>query len=626
MFFACVVAATWSFSLLLTFPVMKVLLQGQDLQQYVREEIDTLETEIATNASGGQISGETISLKILRLLDENVMRHVPSDQFDMLALIFLILLIVTVIKGGSRVLQETLVVSVVEKTIIAMREKCFKMVLALDYQSLAMEGTPALMSRFTYDLGLVRDGLIVVGVKLIREPLKGMACLVCAFYVNWRLTLLSLLFVPLAGVVFYNIGRKLKKASHHLMESMSRLYKVLEESFHAIKILIAYGGASKQNEKFEKENKEYYSKAMTIARFDALSSPTMELLGVFAILLGMLPGTYLVLREARYIWGIELSGHVMEFAELAVLYTLLAGIVDPARKLSTVFGTFRKAKVAAGRLLELMDRETLVRETSDPRELPRHSRCIEFEEVSFRYAKKSDDAAARKAALQHVSLTVDVGEVVAVVGENGSGKSTLVNLLPRFFDPEFGSVKIDGIDIRDVALADLRQQIGVVTQETLLFDESIEENIRYGKPNASREEVIRAAKQAEALSFIESLPDGFETCVGDKGRNLSGGQCQRISLARAIIRDPAILILDEATSAVDSQSELQLHNVLQAFVKGRTTFIITHTVRPSLLDLISRIVVMDQGRLISVGTHETLLDGCEIYQRLFHSQTRRKSA
>jgi subfamily B ATP-binding cassette protein MsbA len=468
--------------------------------------------------------------------------------------------------------------------------------------------------------------LTVIGVKLVREPLKAIACLVCAFLVNWQLTLLSMLFVPLTGLVFYRLGRKLKRASHQMMESMSRIYKVLEESFDSLKVLIAFGGERRHQDKFHAENREYYTKTMAIAKIDAMASPAMEMLGMLAILLGLLPGAYLVLRETRSIWNIQLSHSVMDFAQLAVMYTLLAGIVDPARKLSSVFTVARRSLVAADRVFELIDRETLVEEHPQARRLARHHESIEFSEVGFRYAVSDESAVARPAALQDVTFKIAAGEVVAIVGENGSGKSTLLNLLPRFYDAETGNVRIDGVDIREAGLRELRSQIGVVTQDPMLFDDTIAENIRYGQTDATRKDIEAAARKADALSFIETLPDGFETRVGEKGQSLSGGQRQRITLARAIVRNPAILILDEPTSAIDAQSEYALHRVLHSFVQDRTTFIVTHSVSPTLLDLITQVAVMDQGRLVAYGPHETLIETCPLYQRLFDSQVRQRSA
>ena len=345
---------------------------------------------------------------------------------------------------------------------------------------------------------------------------------------------------------------------------------------------------------------------------------------IFAVLVAMLPGAYLAMRHTDSIFGLKLSAGPLDLAELLTLYALLAGISDPVRKLSSVFARLKKSVAAADRIFDLMDREPLIKEPLQPRAFPRHSQNIEFRKVSFTYDAGNDPA--RPTVLDKVSLKVSAGEVVAVVGENGSGKSTLVNLLPRYFDPEHGAVLIDGVDIRDFALRDLRSQLGVVTQETLLFDETIRENIRYGRPAASDADIEDAARRAHVTTFIEQLPEGFETRVGEKGTQLSGGQRQRIALARAILRNPSIFILDEATSAIDSQSEFLIHKALTEFVKGRTTFIITHSMSQSILELVDRVVVLEQGQIAAVGTHEELLSTVPLYRRIYGLQVQQHAA
>jgi subfamily B ATP-binding cassette protein MsbA len=305
---------------------------------------------------------------------------------------------------------------------------------------------------------------------------------------------------------------------------------------------------------------------------------------------------------------------------------LLAGTIDPARKLSTTYAKLKRSMAAADRVFALIDAKTLVREPVAPKPAPWHAKSIEFRDVRFTYAQSQDDDTPRPAVLAGVGLTVQAGEVIVVVGENGSGKSTLVNLLPRYYDPEQGAVLIDDVDIREIRLKELRAQIGVVTQETLLFDETIYENIRYGKPSAGKKEIEQAADRAFVTPFLKTLPDGLNTRVGEKGQRLSGGQRQRIALARAILRDPPILILDEATSAIDAQSERLIHQSLREFAQGRTVFIITHAVSQSILDLVDRIVIMQDGQMTAVGPHEVLMEVCPAYRRLYRAQIHQGSA
>jgi ATP-binding cassette, subfamily B, bacterial MsbA len=318
-------------------------------------------------------------------------------------------------------------------------------------------------------------------------------------------------------------------------------------------------------------------------------------------------------RETRLL-GIEMCTLPLSLSQLMMFFGLLAGASDPARRLTEVFGRFQRASAASDRVYQLLDREPSVWDPPQPKPLGRHRRELLLDHVSFRYT-------SQQLVLDDINLRIPFGETVAIVGPNGCGKSTLVNLISRFFDPVGGCVRLDGIDLRDVRLRDLRDQIGVVTQETLLFDDTVYNNIRYGCPHATREQVFEAAKQAHAHKFIEQkLDHGYDTVVGQGGGRLSGGQRQRIALARAILRDPSILILDEATSQIDLESEQLIHKVLEQFIRHRTTVIVTH--RLATLALANRIVVLDGGRVADLGSHDQLLDRSDLYRRLHQIQFR----
>jgi subfamily B ATP-binding cassette protein MsbA len=643
--FAGLVAALWGANLSVAFPLVKVLLQGQSLKQYVQQEIanaskevddsqhgidadrrqleladDHQQMHIAAHMAKEEIkrNSATQRLATLQWVNYRIIPFIPDDGFRTFALILAALLVLTALKLICMFAEDILVGSVVQLAIMRIRKQLFRRVLTLDYQTLMLRGASDLMARFTYDIETLANGLSLLGGKVIREPLKAVACLGLAFWFNWRLTLLSLLFVPLAGAAFHRIGRLLKKASQKSMESMSRIYKVLEETFNALKVVIAFNGARRHRQHHHRENKVFYKKSMSITTIDSLTSPITEMLGMSAVVMALLPGAYLVMRGTTSIWGIKLTTAKMDVAELSVLYAILTGVLDPVRKLSSVFGKLKKSGAAADRIFQLMDIESLVKDPEVPRKLRRKIETIEFQNVGFTYAANGH---TRPPVLTEVSLKLKVGEVFAVVGENGCGKSTLVNLLPRYFDPDLGSVLLDGVDLRECSLHDLRTRIGVVTQETLLFDDTIFENIRYGRTNALPSEVEEAAQRAYVTQFLDQLPQGFQTRIGEKGTALSGGQRQRIALARAILRNPEILILDEATSAIDSQSECLIHKALQEFLPGRTAFIITHSVTQSVLELVTRIIVLDRGQIAAVGTHDELLASCSIYRRLYQVQS-----
>lgn len=670
-FFAILVALLWGANLSVAFPVIKVLLQGESLNEYVQKEIDSYEEIIlkkqkivqelshqiqaqsfsphSSNHTPGESTNTELAEAPVNLLSEHsrqqqklsnasrklfaikwvqstIIPWIPKDHFDTFALILGVLLFATFIKGLCIFTQDVIVGGVVELTTMAIRKECFRKALDLDYQTLSEEGTAGLMSRFTFDMQQLSQGLTLMGGKIIREPLKALACIIFAFMINWRLTLLSFVFAPLIAIVFYKIGKTLKHASQKMMESMSRIYKTLEESFDSSKVIIAFNGARKHRKRFHLENKEFFKKAMSIVRIDSLTSPTTEMLGMMAIFIALIPGAYLVLRGKTEIWGIQLASAPMDVATLGVMYALLAGITDPARKMSSVYSKLKRTAAAAERIFSIIDRETLVKDSTNPKPFPQKMESIHFKNIDFTYAQRKESTRNNEPILDGVNLDISAGEVVLVVGENGSGKSTLVNLLPRFYDPDKGSVFINELDIRDIRLRDLRNHIGVVSQETMLFDDSILENIRYGRPSASEHEIEAVAKKAHVSQFTEQLPEGLLYNVGEKGHELSGGQRQRIALARAILRDPEVLILDEATSAIDSQSEILIHKALKEFAPGRTVFIITHSIGQSLLEFATRIVVMDAGKVVATGPHSSLIKTCPLYQNLLSAQVLQRSA
>ena len=656
--FGLLVAVLWGGNLTAVLPIVKVLFEEESLHQSVNDSlatytteieqieqsIETIEDQIATLETQDEPSEEAIVELLqkraskeadlsdarwhhfsMNWLQVHVMPHVPTNAFQVFTWILVLLLIATAVKGLCIFIQDVLVGSVVELVVMSIRKQCFRKVLMLDYQTLSADGTADLMSRFTNDIQQMSFGLGLLGGRLVREPLKAFSCIVLALMVNWRLTLLSLLFVPILGSVFYQYGKMLKRASRRMLESMSRIYKVLEETFVGMKVVIAFGGAPRHRRQFHQEHKTYYRKAMRVVQIDALTKPTTELLGLLAVFVAMLPGAYLVLRGKTEIWEIRLADSPMGIGQLSLMYALLAGILDPCRKMSSIYSKLKSSTAAMERVLELMDRKSTVVDPEVASPLPRLSRSIEFYNVTYQYPNR-ETSAMRRAALDDVCLTIAAGEVVAVVGENGCGKSTLVNLMPRFFDPGRGEVRIDGVPIKQTKLKDLRSQIGLVTQETILFDDTIFENIRYGQPDATQHDVAMAAEKAHVTSFVNELPDGFNTSVGERGSALSGGQRQRIALARAILRDPALLILDEATSAIDAQSETLIHSALRDFVVDRTVLMVTHMLSNSLLEIVTRIVVMHDGRVVATGSHEKLLATCPEYQRLYEARSHRQAA
>lgn len=650
-----VIAGLWGANLTVAFPIIKLLLEHTSLHEYVdqgvesaktgeadlQKEMQALDARIAALESTQVSSSDSEYVEALqtrarrqreiaeqqRLLYQfnwlklHVMPWVPQNEFRTLCWLFVILIGATAVKGLLMYWQDVMIGSVSEAAVMGLRKDLLKKVLALDYQSLSLAGTSGLMSRFMYDAEQLSQGITTLGGRMIREPLKCVACMVLALYVNWRLTLLSLVFIPLLGLFLARLGSMLKRASRRMMESMSQIYAVLEETFDGLKVVIGFHSADHHRRLFDREYDVFFRKAMRVIRIDAAAKPLLELLGLAAMFAALIPGAYLVMRGKTEIWGVQLSSQVMDGAELGLIYALLAGLLDPCRKLSAVFPRLKRSTAAIDRIFLMIDQESRITSPAKAAPLPRHHDSVEFRDVSFRYLGR-DHQPQRALALEHVDLTVKFGEVVAIVGPNGCGKSTLVNLLPRFYDPDAGEIFIDGRAMRELSLADLRRQVGIVTQETVLFDGTLLENIQYGAENATRSQIEEAARRAHVLPIVQSLPLGYETRLGGKAKELSGGQRQRIALARMMLRDPSILVLDEATSAADAESEALIHQTLKDFVQGRTTFLISHTISQSLLDFVTRIVVMDRGQIVATGRHEQLLETCPIYHRLYHAPSR----
>jgi ATP-binding cassette subfamily B protein/subfamily B ATP-binding cassette protein MsbA len=533
----------------------------------------------------------------------------PEDRFAVLVFLCILLILGTVLKSLLLILQAVLAARFAQLATFELRQRLFSHVLRLDLAAFHREGANQIMSRATHDLGAISAGLECLCGKLAREPLKMVACLVGAALISWRLLLLTLLVTPVAGYTIRWLGKTLKRAHTRAMANMAELYAALEAALRGIAVVKAFTMEKQEEKRFHTTSKHYFRNAMRIARYDALLHPVIEILGITTIILGILAGGWLVLRGDTHLLGIKITDRPLELPALVLFFAFLAGAADPVRKLSDVYGQLQRAAAAADRVFEILDRPAQISDPSAPLVLPRHRRHLTFENVSFCYEPGQP-------VLRDISLEIPFGQRWAIVGPSGCGKTTLVSLIPRFMDPTRGRVLLDGIDIRLVRLRELRQQIGLVTQEPILFDDTVFNNIRYGSLHATRAQVEDAARRAYAHEFIvHDLPQGYETRIGPFGCRLSGGQRQRIALARAILRDPAILILDEATSQLDLESERLIHQALQEFTAGRTTLIITH--RLSTLALADQIVLMEDGTVVAMGSHAELLRASPAYRRLW---------
>jgi ABC-type multidrug transport system fused ATPase/permease subunit len=548
-------------------------------------------------------------------------RYLPDDGFRTLLLLIGFVMASVAAKGVFLFFQEVLVADIMQLCLFDIRNLFYRRTMSLDLSSFTDQGSAELMARFTNDMDSLSQGLNTVLSKVVREPLRVVSCLGGALWFNWRLTVLALVLVPVSAATTYRAGKIMKRAVRRSLESMSNIYRILQESFQGIKVVKAFTMERYERRRFFLETKALYKKSVRVAMIDALSDPVLEMLALSTVSIALLAGGYLVLRHTIFLdlglFSIQLASHPMTIEDLFTLYAMLGGASDPIRKLANVHSKIQRAAAASDRICALMDRHAEVADKPQAVRLPKHRKAIEFHQVSFGYT-------GRDLVLRGLDLTVRHGETIALVGPNGCGKTTLMSLLPRFWDVQSGAIRIDGVDVRDGQLRSLRSQIGMVTQETILFEDTVANNIAYGNRHVSREAVIAGAKRAYAHQFIESLPQGYDTLIGERGTGLSGGQRQRIALARAMLRDPAILILDEATSAVDIQDEALIRKAIEEFSRGRTTFIISHSLGP--LQFADRIVLMNAGRVEAIGSDAELRRTSPLYRRLNEIQFQRESA
>jgi ATP-binding cassette subfamily B protein/subfamily B ATP-binding cassette protein MsbA len=452
---------------------------------------------------------------------------------------------------------------------------------------------------------------------MVLEPLKMLACLIGAAFICWKLLLLSLIVAPVAAYVLVRLTQSLKRANRRAMEEMGMLFTLLSETLTNIQAVKAFGMERHERRRFHQRGKSYIRKAMRIMFYNSLGRASTELTGVTMISVAFIAGTYLVANPQTTILGVTIIDEPLSLGSMLTFYALLMGVGDPSRKMSEVLNGFQRGVAAADRVYAVLDKEPAIVDPPRPKVVAVARPELRFDGVSFHYT-------ADQPVLRKIDLTIPYGQTVAIVGPNGCGKSTLLNLLPRFYDPVDGAVRLEGIDVRELRMRDLRAMVGLVAQQAMLFDDTVWNNIRYGSPRATDAEVIAAAEKAHAHRFIlEKLEQGYDTKVGERGGRLSGGQRQRIVLARAILRNPKFLILDEATSQIDLESEQLIHRVLEQFRRGRTTLLITH--RISSIALADRVIVMDGGQIVDDGTHDELMRRSDLYVRLYTSGLRQSA-
>ncbi|HDZ22290.1 hypothetical protein LCGC14_0238870 [marine sediment metagenome] len=525
--------------------------------------------------------------------------HNFRDRFKVLLWLFALTLAMTWLRNILRFFQEYLVQTAVFSGIRDLRCQNYGVVLRLPMTFYSSHGTTDTMSRFLADMGELSRGQVTLFGKTMVEPAKALAALGAALLCSWQVTLLALIAGPPAFVLIHQFGKVMKRASKRALESHALLIRSLDETLTGLRVIKAYTMESAERKRFYRVNRRLIKQQRRMARIDSATSPSVEALGITAAL------------AAGGMAGWWVFNDQMDSARFLAMMVCLGAMFDPVRKLAKVATRFQRAEAAATRVFELHDQPQEVRIPNAP-DLPPHRESIEFRDVSLRYPSAETDAVA------DVNLTIHHGETLAIVGPNGCGKTTLVSLLPRLLEPTGGHILIDGQEIATVSLRSLRKQIGLVTQDTILFYATIGENIAYGLRRPDEAAVLAAAKRAYVDEFVRDLPDGYDTMVGEHGATLSGGQRQRIAIARAILRDPAIMIFDEATSQIDANSEHRIHQAMEDFTRGRTTIMIAH--RFATIMSADRIVAMDAGRIIDVGSHEELMQRCSLYAHLYRTQ------
>ena len=611
------VAAFWGANIGTIYPMVEVVFEGKSVPEYLEQEVRTLDTAIAEKkilvAQWKTAQHDAVEIQFLesqihdsqqsRIWKQSwipaARRWLPQSPFETLVFVIGLLLAGTLIKCLLLMGNIILVERFSQRSMFELRNEFYRRTLSMSVGSFSDDRTGELMSRFTNDTEALTQGIKLLAGKTVREPLKMIACLGGAAFISWRLLLLCLIIAPIAAIVVGGLSRILKRTNKTAMESMASMYELIGETFRGIIAVKTFNSEDYECKRFHQSTKTYYQNMMRIARFNSMTRPTTEIAGMAIVGLAVICGGYLVLNQQTHLLGVPMSLNPMSNGEMMTFFAFLIGASDPLRKMADVFNLVQRSAAAADRIYEMLDRLPDVPNQQNPEAIPTPIRKLIFENVSFAYEHGVP-------VLDNLSLEIPQGQTVAIVGPNGCGKSTLAQLIPRFFDPQKGSIQFNSTDLRNMSKNDVRKSVGLVTQKTILFDDTVMNNLRYGDRSATNTQIQNAARQAKAHQFIENkLEQGYDTVIGEAGGKLSGGQRQRLALARAILSDPEIMILDEATSQIDLESEQLIHQVLQQFFQNRTAILITH--RVATLELADRIIVMDKGKIIDDGTTEELL-------------------
>lgn len=539
------------------------------------------------------------------IIKDMVDQVLKEKDVAMLNYIVISIIVVFVIRGIAYYGQSYLMNYVGQRVIIDIRKAVFEKLQRLSLSFYDKNKTGTIMSYVTNDVNALQSAMVENVVEMVTESVILIASIVMMIYLDWKLFLVTFSTFPIVLLFIDQFGKRIRKSGSRIQEVTADITSVLQETVSSARVIKSFVREDYEINHFDKENLNNFRANMKYAQLSATLTPTIEFVAAVGVTIILWYGGNSVIN------GSITAGSLVAFLTYAV------NISNPIKRLSRVIGNIQKALAAAQRVFDVLDLPETIKNTPDAKALPPVKGKVRFDHVSFSYDPGEE-------VLSDVSFDVKPGEMVAFVGPSGAGKSTVASLLPRFYDVNDGSISIDGTDIRGVTLNSLREQVGIVPQETILFNGSVYDNILYGRLDATKEEVEAAAKAANAHNFIMELPDGYNTMLGDRGVNISGGQRQRISIARAILKNPQILILDEATSALDTESERVVQEALDRLMVGRTSFVIAH--RLSTIKNADKIMVLEKGRLVEQGTHDELMQLDGLYAHLYKIQYRSKEA